>query len=445
MKISLLLLLLFVASLHGIAFIGQIAPKAKHIDLKVVSHCVWRTELTLDLTNRAGVTIKYTREIKTSYSTDITSFNKEVESDLNKSENKHHWGLTIGAESGATAPFIANVKLSVQATGGGEYTNELQHTKNIEKSFTEQIVKADSQTTTVEVEVVSGGHTAVWILKCSAPGFWQESAIKIQPDCPEAIDIPLEYKIDMIIPEPVPLVKYKWDFVQESDGKLYIYDLTSPEVEFINDDEYTINGGPENLSYKIDLDVVSNDLLCGENIGNKDETSVLFKIGKWSINEEEGVLIMRDISQQPEQSLFKKQGTRGQEHVFRPGYRMNIGTYSRPTDEERTQDYTLVEGKRWKIAVEQGMLVFRDMKCSTSQKPDCSWIFYRRSNSKSFTDRENKTRHSVYVNQCLEMCGSECANRPVYPVITVGLVENRIITDALGKIVGFKGLKSLFG
>ena len=85
------------------------------------------------------------------------------------------------------------------------------------------------------------------------------------------------------------------------------------------------------------------------------ENSTISDIYRWSIKEENGVLVIRDT------------GSGGDyRYAFYPGQFLDFGTPAVPTS--ITGVITLHTGLRWHIQEENGILVFRD----TKSKGDCS-------------------------------------------------------------------------
>ena len=78
------------------------------------------------------------------------------------------------------------------------------------------------------------------------------------------------------------------------------------------------------------------------------ETTLIKQFVDWSINEENGVLVFRDTYTQPGDHRY----------AFYPG---NGNTQNWPGGTVLyNETETLLSGKRWRIAVENGILVFRD-------------------------------------------------------------------------------------
>lgn len=351
----------------------------KNINMDIATRCIWRRIQQIDLTDQKKVSIGYEYTYQTSKTIDVTKFAEEVKSQLKSSQNTHGW--QVSASLTTSASFIASVEISVAAGAHGEYTNSEQTNNELKNSITNHKSETGTKSWTIKIDVREGGMTNVWQLHCSGPGFWENSKIVVQPDPPDAFNISTQYDVTLLIDKEIPLINYKWDFVECGKG-ICIYDLMAPQVKFINDTHYELTAPLENI---IELSTnfmgfnlsgrISNDCLQ-----STDDTSVLMKVGKWSINEEDGDLVARDVSNNPEQSLFTGKNY-GKYFIFGPNVQVDIGKYRYPTDEERNQNLVLVQGKRWQIAIEQGTLVFRDTKCCQRAKDkgrDCRYKIHRK-------------------------------------------------------------------
>jgi hypothetical protein len=78
------------------------------------------------------------------------------------------------------------------------------------------------------------------------------------------------------------------------------------------------------------------------------ETGVIKAFSKWSVNEENGVLVFRDTFTRPGDHRYAFFPACGNAHNWPGGILLF------------NESETLLSGKRWKIAVEGGILVFRD-------------------------------------------------------------------------------------
>jgi hypothetical protein len=78
------------------------------------------------------------------------------------------------------------------------------------------------------------------------------------------------------------------------------------------------------------------------------ESSLIMEFADWSIAEENGVLVFRDTFTQPGDFRYAFFPANGNKHNWSGG----------PVLYNETE--TLFSGKRWRIAVETGILVFRD-------------------------------------------------------------------------------------
>jgi len=401
----------------------------KNINMNIATKCKWRRVQPIDLREQAKVSFGYEYSVQSSRSIDVTKFAEEVKSHMKSNQQTHGWAVKAGLKT--SAEFIASVEIKAEASAHGEYTNHEQLNNELKTSITNHISETKTTTTSVKVTVEEGGYTNIWQLHCYGPGFWEDSSVVAHPEQPDAFDIPTEYDVTVLAEEEIPLIKYKWDFIQCDSGFPCIYDLMSPEVKFINDTHYDISG-PQ--TYIVELATASDpvSMTCPKGASyplSKDDTSVLMRVGKWSINEENANLVIRDISPHPEQSLFRGPNY-GIEFIFSPNVEADIGKYRHPTDEEREQNVVLIQGKRWRIAVEQGILVFRDTKCQEEIKKqgmDCRYAIHRKTNFRTTNGRYNDDypedprkswtydTMNKWIKQCMEphICGSSSKLTPV--------------------------------
>ncbi len=343
----------------------------KTVVLNIASHCVWLNVQGMNLRGQPGVSITYTQEVSSSYTVDSTSFANEITTHVNSNENKHNWNLKMGTQADAGIPLIAEVKISVEASAGGEYANHMSHSHQIENSLTKHESTIRTKTTKLEITVKDEDYTNIWLLRCTGLGFWQESSILIQKEKPSDIDIPLEYAVTVEAEESVDITNYGWNITLESG------DLVFDDMRGIKQGVSMATGPRFSKGQKA---IMGKPVWDYDFAASSDDTGVLFQLGSWSINEEHGILVIRDISHQPGQSLLARSLSIDSYYGFFPRYYCSYGEIRAPTDEERDQNIILMQGKRWRIEIIQGVLTFRDTKCICKVAAclnDCSFKFYR--------------------------------------------------------------------